>query len=160
MSGTGGLILQGGGTLTITGNNLYAGATTVTGSGLVVNGSLASTVTLDSNSTLGGTGTLGGLVANGAMLMPGNSIGTLNIAGNFSQNGGTYVVETNAQGQSDRVNVAGTATINGGTVQVLAQPGSYGPQHDLHHPQCQRRADGHLLGHHQQLRLPDAVTGL
>ena len=35
-------------------------------------------------------------------------------------------VEANAQGQSDRVNVRGTATINGGTVQVLAQPGSYG----------------------------------
>ena len=26
------------------------------------------------------------------------------------------------QGQSDRINVAGAATINGGTVQVLAQP--------------------------------------
>ena len=30
------------------------------------------------------------------------------------------------QGQSDRVNVAGTATINGGTVQVVAAPGNYG----------------------------------
>ena len=28
-------------------------------------------------------------------------------------------------GQSDRINVGGTATINGGTVQVLAQSGTY-----------------------------------
>ena len=30
------------------------------------------------------------------------------------------------QGQSDRVNVSGTATINGGTVQLVAAPGNYG----------------------------------
>ena len=40
--------------------------------------------------------------------------------------GGIYEVEANAAGQSDRINVGGTATINGGTVQVLAQPGNYG----------------------------------
>jgi uncharacterized protein with beta-barrel porin domain len=60
------------------------------------------------------------------MLMPGNSIGTLNITGNFSQNGGTYQVEVNPAGQSDRLNVTGTATINGATVQVVAASGSYG----------------------------------
>src|SRR5262249_40757207 len=36
-------------------------------------------------------------------------------------------VEANAAGQSDRINVGGTATITGGaTVQVQAQPGNYG----------------------------------
>jgi hypothetical protein len=45
---------------------------------------------------------------------------------NFSQNGGTYVVEANAAGQSDRVNVGGTATIDGANVQLIAAPGSYG----------------------------------
>ena len=36
-------------------------------------------------------------------------------------------VEANAAGQSDRINVGGTAAIGGGaTVQVLAQPGNYG----------------------------------
>ena len=54
------------------------------------------------------------------MLAPGNSIGTLTVNGNFAQNGGTYQVEVNAAGQSDRVNVSGIATINGGTVQLLA----------------------------------------
>jgi outer membrane autotransporter protein len=97
----------------------------VTGSGLVVNGSLASTVTLDSASTIGGTGSIGGLVSNGATLAPGNSIGTLTVNGNLSQNGGTYVVELNPQGQADRINATGTATINGGTVQLVAASGSY-----------------------------------
>ena len=59
-------------------------------------------------------------------MAPGNSIGTLNVNGNFVQGGGsTYQVEVNAAGQSDRINVGGTATLNGGTVQVLAQPGTY-----------------------------------
>ena len=59
-------------------------------------------------------------------LAPGNSIGTLNINGNFTQAAGSiYQVEVNAAGQGDRINVGGAAAIQGGTVQVLAQPGSY-----------------------------------
>ena len=105
----------------------------------MVNGSLASTVTLDTGGTLGGSGTIGGLVSNGGTLAPGNSIGTLNVNGNFSQNGGTYSSRSMPQGQSDRINVTGTATINGGTVQVVAAAGQLWQQHDLHHPQCHRR---------------------
>jgi outer membrane autotransporter protein len=111
MSGSGSLTVQGGGMLAITGNNTCTGPTTVNASTLSVNGTLASTVMLN----------------NGGILAPGNSIGTLNVGGNFAQTGGAYVVEANAAGQSDRINVGGTATINGGTVQVLAQPGNYGP---------------------------------
>ena len=74
---------------------------------------------------LSGAGRFGGLVTNGGILAPGNSIGTLNVNGNFIQNGGIYQVEVNTAGQSDRINVAGRATINGGTVQVLAQNGTY-----------------------------------
>ena len=72
----------------------------------------------------------------------------------------TYQVEVNAAGQSDRINVAGTATINGGTVQVLAAVRQLRAQHDLHDPQRHRRRQRHLLGRHQQLRLPDAVARL
>ncbi|MBI2737924.1 MAG: autotransporter-associated beta strand repeat-containing protein, partial [Rhodospirillales bacterium] len=126
MSGTGTLTLQGG-TLILTGNNtLTAGTSVFSGSTLVVNGSLTGATTLFSGSMLGGTGTTGTLVAIGATVAPGNSIGTLTVNGNFAHIGGTYAVEANAQGQSDRMNVSGTATIsNGVAVQVTAASGNY-----------------------------------
>ncbi len=83
--------------------------------------------TLDGSSTIGGNGTIGNLQSSGGTVAPGNSIGTLNVNGSFAQNGGIYVVEANAQGQSDRVNVTGAATIQGAAVQVLAAPGTYAP---------------------------------
>jgi autotransporter-associated beta strand protein len=118
------LVKTGTGTLTLTGNNTFTGGTTVNQGLLVVNGSLASGVTLNGGS-LGGSGSVAGLTANNATIAPGNSIGTLTVSGNFVQNGGIYQVETNATGQSDRINVTGSATINGTAVQVLAQSGSY-----------------------------------
>jgi fibronectin-binding autotransporter adhesin len=76
---------------------------------------------------LQGNGTVGNLTVNGN-IAPGNSIGTLNVNGNYTQAAGsTYTVETNAAGQSDLINVTGTATLLGGTVKVLAALGSYSP---------------------------------
>ena len=122
----GSLVKVGGGTLTLTGVNTYTGGTTLNAGGLVVNGSLASGVTMNGG-TLGGSGTIAGLVANAGTLAPGNSIGTLTVRGNLVQAAGTtYQVEVNAAGLGDRINVGGTATISGGTVQVLAQSGTYG----------------------------------
>ena len=122
----GSLVKVGSGTLTLAGVNTYTGGTTLNAGGLVVNGSLAGGVTMNGG-TLGGSGTIGGLVANAGTLAPGNSIGTLTVSGNFVQAASTtYQVEANAAGQGDRIIVGGTATINGATVQVLAQPGNYG----------------------------------
>jgi outer membrane autotransporter protein len=126
MSGTGGLTLQGGGALNLTGSNSFTGGTTVAAGTLFVNGSLASGVTVGPGATLGGNGTITGLVTNNGILAPGNSIGTLNVVGDFVQAaGGTYQVEVNNAGQGDRINATGTAAIQGGTVQVLAAAGSY-----------------------------------
>ena len=130
IGGTGGLTKQGSGLLNLTGANTYTGPTSVTAGTLAVNGSLTSNTTVAASGTLGGNGTIFGTVSNGGIVAPGNSIGTLTINGSFVQAaGGTYQVEVNAAGQGDRINVTGapgTATINGGTVQVLAQPGNYG----------------------------------
>jgi fibronectin-binding autotransporter adhesin len=127
MSGSGGITLQGGGVLNLTGTGTYSGATTVVGGTLIVNGSIASSslLSVDPAGVVGGTGPLPSTTINGGTLAPGDSIGTITVQGNFTQNGGTYQVELNSAGQNDRTNVSGTATINGGTVQILAAPGSY-----------------------------------
>jgi autotransporter-associated beta strand protein len=128
MSGSGSLALDGGGMLTLSGVNTYTGPTTINSGTLAVTGSLASDVTVNGG-TVGGNGTFGGLVVNGGIIAPGNSIGTLGVSRNFTQNGGIYRAEVNAAGQSDLVSVGGTATITGGAiVQVLAQSGTYAPR--------------------------------
>ncbi|MFZ5782889.1 MAG: autotransporter outer membrane beta-barrel domain-containing protein, partial [Pseudomonadota bacterium] len=74
--------------------------------------------------SLGGTGTIGGALSNSGMLAPGNSIGTLTVSGTFVQSaGGVYSVEVGGTGQSDLINVGGTASL-GGAVSVYAQPGT------------------------------------
>ena len=117
----------GSGTLTIGGTTSFTGATNVRRGTLVANGNLTSSsgVFVDPDATLAGTGILPSTVVSGTVA-PGNSIGTLTVNGNFVQNAGSvYRVEANNAGQSDRINVSGSATINGGTVQVVAQPGTY-----------------------------------
>jgi outer membrane autotransporter protein len=119
------------GTLVLTGaNSTISGATTVAHGALTVNGSLAnSIVTVQNSARLGGTGTVGGINAlAGSVIAPGNSIGTLNVAGNVTFNAGSvYEVEANAAGQADKINATGTATLGGGTVKVLAGSGDYAP---------------------------------
>jgi outer membrane autotransporter protein len=130
ISGTGGLTKVGSGMLLLTGANTYAGPTNINAGILDVNGSLASTVFVNAGGTLMGNGTIGGLnVLGGGTIAPGNSIGTLNVAGNVSfAPGSIYQVEANAAGQSDKIVAGGTAALTGGSVQVLAQNGTYARQ--------------------------------
>jgi fibronectin-binding autotransporter adhesin len=127
ITGTGGLTKAGAGVLTLNGNSTYSGATVVDGGTLLVNGSIRNGVTVNSGGAIGGSGTIGGLsVGNGGRVAPGNSIGTINVAGNVTfAPQSIYVVEINPQGQADRVVATGTATIQGGTVQVQAESGFY-----------------------------------
>ncbi|WP_414475990.1 autotransporter domain-containing protein [Microvirga sp. M2] len=117
-------------TWTATGTSDFAGPTAVQSGRLAVNGSLAnSIVTVANGAILSGGGTIGGLVVRtGASVRPGNSIGTLTVHGNVSfAAGSTYQVEANAASQSDHIVATGTATLAGGTVQVLAENGVYLP---------------------------------
>jgi outer membrane autotransporter protein len=126
MTGSGSLTKTGAGTLILTGTSTYTGTTTIDAGSLSVNGSITSPVTVGAAGTLMGSGTITGNTVNSGTLAPGNSIGTLTIVGDYTQNAGsTYQVEVNSAGQSDRLVVTGTATINGGTVSVLAESGNY-----------------------------------
>ena len=120
ITGGGAFAKAGSGTLTLSGNNSYAGPTTVTAGTLVVTGSLGSTaVTIGNAATLGGNGTIAGnltlaagsnlvfnpassLAVNGSSVSFGNfSVsnlsgfnGTSSALGNFSVLGGTAKVNT------------------------------------------------------------------
>jgi outer membrane autotransporter protein len=128
LTGPGALTKLGAGNLILANVNTYSGATTVNAGTLSVNGSIAnSAVTVNSGGILGGNGTLGNTtIASGGVLAPGNSIGTLTVNGNVTfAAGSTYRVEVDAAGNNDRINATGTATINGGTVDVQAGAGAY-----------------------------------
>ncbi|MCJ2010779.1 autotransporter outer membrane beta-barrel domain-containing protein, partial [Methylobacterium sp. J-092] len=94
----------------------------------------ASPVTMADAAVVGGTGTIGGLtVQSGAIVAPGastaaGSLGTLTVNGNvlFAAQS-IYRVDATAAGQSDRIASTGTATLQGGTVQVTAGTGAYSP---------------------------------
>ncbi|MFZ4288163.1 autotransporter-associated beta strand repeat-containing protein [Variovorax sp. HJSM1_2] len=96
VSGTGALLQTGGpsSVTTLTRNNSYTGATTVTSGALYVNGNQSAAIgatTVAASAVLGGTGTIGGNVAlaNDGILAPGSANGTggtLTINGNLGLN--------------------------------------------------------------------------
>ncbi|MER5117388.1 autotransporter outer membrane beta-barrel domain-containing protein [Serratia marcescens] len=126
ISGHGGLTKQGIGTLVLTGNNTYAGPTLVNQGRLAINGSVTSAVSVQNGGIVGGSGTVGSLTTRrGGTVAPGNSIGTLNVAGNVSfEPGSRYAVEVGPNGQSDRIQSSGAATIGGGEVAVTLENSS------------------------------------
>lgn len=128
LSGSGLIRHAGPGLTTLTADSsAFAGTVHIENGTLSVNGSLGGTLQIMAGGRLLGSGRIGNLIVGGT-LAPGNSIGTLDIAGNLSFSAGSvYQVETDAAGNADRINVAGTANLAGGSVQVLAGAGDYAP---------------------------------
>ena len=114
-------------------SNSAIDATTVNSGTLVVDNVLAGPVTVNSGGTLAGHGIISGdiSVASGGTVAPGAAVpfSTLNVGGNVSvifQPGSIFRVNANAAGQNDKLAITGSATLTGGTVNVLAG-GSFAP---------------------------------
>ncbi|QQE12607.1 autotransporter-associated beta strand repeat-containing protein [Planctomycetota bacterium] len=128
ISGTGDLIKQGIGTLTLDGDNTYTGDTTVNGGALIVNGNMASpNMNVASGAMFGGSGYFAGNFTNAGTISPGNSIGTISMMGNLTLTGtSVYDMEiesTAGKGVgNDLIDVDGTADIDG-TLNVIGLSG-------------------------------------
>ncbi|MBD8554670.1 autotransporter domain-containing protein [Rhizobium sp. CFBP 8762] len=134
VGGTGSLIKAGSGILTVTGANTYTGQTQVASGILdvIAGGSLASSslLTVENGARLHGNGTVGSVLLNaGSTIAPGNSIGTLQVAGDLTFTpGSSYEVEVDPEGTaSDLVTVDGVATLNGASVVHVGTTGNYRP---------------------------------
>ncbi|WP_114810572.1 autotransporter domain-containing protein [Paraburkholderia kururiensis] len=131
ISGTGPFVKQGTGTLILDGRSTAFTGTTEVAGGLLEVGDigtpgalLGGSVVVDTPGTLRGHGTIAGDVTNNGTVMPGGSIGTLTVAGNYAQAGGaTLSVEVSPTAAS-QLSVNGSAALNG-VLAIAYTPGTY-----------------------------------
>ncbi|HZX79637.1 MAG TPA: autotransporter domain-containing protein [Lysobacter sp.] len=131
------------------GGRLSGSALTVNAGGMAtVDGRVAGAATrVNAGGRLGGTGTLDGLSVYGTVA-PGNGLGTLRVDGTYVQGAGSFFdAEIGANGASDRIDVAGNAVLQGGTVRLSGPSGTYllGQQYTL------LNASGGVTGQFQAL---------
>jgi fibronectin-binding autotransporter adhesin len=136
IGGAGALTKTGAGTLVLSANNGYTGATNVNAGTLRVNGTQSTATGVTSvagGATIGGSGRIGGAVtiADGGHLAPGNSPGTLNM-GALTLNAGSVLDfelgEANVVGGTwnDLVNVNGDLVLDGTLNVTPSSGGTFG----------------------------------
>jgi len=120
LAGTGLLEKTGAGVLTV-GSQSFTGRTDVIDGTLLLNGTLSSAVTVEQGAKLAGTGQIASAtIGAGGTIAP--SVGTLAIAGNFTQQGGSTYAATILPGAiSSRIAVGGTATIGSAATITVAR---------------------------------------
>ena len=131
LTGSGALIKQGTGTLTLNGvSSAFAGTTTVAGGTLAVGDAanasavLGGNVLVSTQGTLRGHGTVSGDVSNSGLVAPGGSIGTLAVGGNYTQSSGATLSIEVSPTQASQLRVGGAAALDG-TLAVVFDPGTY-----------------------------------
>ncbi len=130
ISGTGSLIKDGAGNLTLSAANSFSGNTNVNSGFLTVNGSILGGAFVNNGATLGGTGTIGNATirSGGTLTVGGAGIGTLNANGDLVfEVGSVFRARIDARANSDQVIATGTTTIsnNGTILDVFGLPGDY-----------------------------------
>jgi autotransporter-associated beta strand protein len=118
ISGTGGLIKQGTGTLALTQPSTFTGLTQVQ-AGTLVAKSLASSVTIGAQGTLANTHAIGGNVVNSGVI--GVNGGDVTVAGDYTQQGSGRL----AVSLGSALKVTGKATLAGGDLYVIGKENSY-----------------------------------
>jgi len=123
LAGSGRLTRVGSGTLAYSGDgSTYGGTFALAEGALALTGTLGGTLEVGGGARLGGTGRLGALIVEAeGTVAPGASIGTLTASGDVVFRAGSfYELELAAAGGTDLLAAGGTATIEGGTVKVIA----------------------------------------
>ncbi len=136
ITGPGSLTKTGPGTLILTANNDYQGATNVNGGTLLINGDQSGAdgaMTIGNTGTLGGTGIIGGntTIGSGGTITSGTSTAVASLASNdyltfnadlTAASGSTWLVNLvqNVDGSADFIDVNGALNISGATLSVLA----------------------------------------
>ncbi|MBS0653493.1 MAG: autotransporter domain-containing protein, partial [Verrucomicrobia bacterium] len=126
LTGSGNFTKTGPGAMALGVSNAGYGGSLVTVNGglLRVDNLLPTPVSVNGGGTLGGTGTVGDLFNTGTV-SPGNSIGTLNVNGNYTQTSSGHLhIEIDAAGNSDLLNMTGSANLDG-AIDVDPFPGAY-----------------------------------
>jgi autotransporter-associated beta strand protein len=125
ISGSGEVIKQSAGRLTLTGTNTYTGNTTVTEGTLWVNGAVGDSAVIVSGGTLGGNGLIEGPVTiqSSGRLAPGTSIGALTISNSLTLSGNT-IMEVNPLTGTNDVVLGLTSVTYGGRLTLTTLAGS------------------------------------
>ena len=114
MSGSGSLVKDGSGTVTISKANTYTGDTSINAGGLILTGSTTSNTSIAAGANLQGSGVVNGNVNNSGTITPSfnGSATNLTVNGNYIGNGGNFVGSMYAPASAP---VSDTLTVTGNT---------------------------------------------
>lgn len=124
ISGHGGLLKKGAGSLILSGNNSYSGLTSINQGTLHIDGSIVSDVIVNKTGVLGGAGKLASFVVNdGGTIIVNSAIGTLQATNNATfESGSHYRVEVIPRDKkATPLHIGGDVTLNGGEVEIELQ---------------------------------------
>jgi autotransporter-associated beta strand protein len=138
LAGTGRIVQQGTGTLTVDGDgSALTGVTNIAAGSLMVGDAahpgavLGGVVDVAPDATLGGNGSVGALALSGTLApgISGSGLGTFKVSGNATfAVGSTFQLGATPAGQAGQLAAAGQVDILGGKVVVAARAGTWAPQ--------------------------------